>query len=39
MFVAAANTANTANNKTALIDLKNLFDAANNKYDGTTVWP
>ncbi|MDP2879958.1 MAG: hypothetical protein Q8N89_00050 [Azonexus sp.] len=39
MFVAAANASNTAGNKTALQNLKNLFDAANNLYDGTTVWP
>lgn len=39
MFKAAANTSNTANNNTALIELKNLFDTANNQYDSFTVWP
>jgi len=39
MFKTAANASCIAGNKNALQNLANTFDAANNKYDATTVWP
>lgn len=39
MFMAAANASSIAGTKDALRKLKNQFDAANNLYDATTVWP